>query len=349
MNDPRGTAFVYSGGLLDEIHAKTAHGLLRYSERFSILGMLDQKFEGRGSDEIISNCKLNTPIYKDFETACQSLNQKPDFLVIGVAFGGGKLPNEHRQVVVDALNKGVNVVCGLHEVLGDDPDFKIIAEQNGAEIFDIRKPKNIDQLSFWSGKILSLETPRIAVLGSDCAVGKRTACQFLTKALNQQSIKTEVIYTGQTGFLQGFKHGFILDSTMNDFVSGELEKAILECEKESQPDLMLIEGQSSLRNPSGPCGSELLLSADVQGVILVHPFNRKYFDNFEEFKCELPTLIEEIELIKSYGKETLGICINCNDKDFNSETIVQETGIPAINPIHQKLSPIIEKIKNTIL
>ena len=86
MNDPRGTAFVYSGGLLDEIHAKTAHGLLRYSERFSILGMLDQKFEGRSSDEIISNCKINIPIYKDFETACQSLNQKPDFLVIGVAF-----------------------------------------------------------------------------------------------------------------------------------------------------------------------------------------------------------------------------------------------------------------------
>lgn len=349
MNDPRGNAFVYSGGLLDEIHAKTAHGLLRYSERFNILGMLDQKFQGCNSDDIISNCKTSIPIYKDFDTACQSLNQNPDFLVIGVAFGGGKLPYEHRQVVEDALKKGVNVVCGLHEILGEDPDFKILAEQNGAEIFDIRKPKNIDELSFWSGKILSLETPRIAVLGSDCAVGKRTACQFLTNALNQESIKTEVIYTGQTGFLQGFKHGFILDSTMNDFVSGELEKAILECEKESQPDLMLIEGQSSLRNPSGPCGSELLLSADVQGVILVHPFDRKYFDNFEEFKCEVPTLIEELELIKNYGKETLGICINCNDQNFNSETIIQQTGIPAINPLHQNLSPIIEKIKNTIL
>ena len=349
MNDPRGSAFVYSGGLLDEIHAKTAHGLLRYSDRFNILGVIDQKFDGCNTDELVTNCIKTIPIYTDFNTACQALDQKPDFLVIGVAFGGGKLPTEHRDVIIDALNNGVDVVCGLHEILGNDPEFNTLSIQNNAVIHDIRKPKTIDQLSFWSGKILSLETPRIAVLGSDCAVGKRTACQFLTNALNKQDVKTEVIYTGQTGFLQGFKHGFILDSTINDFVSGELEKAILECEKESKPDLMLIEGQSSLRNPSGPCGSELLLSADVQGVVLVHPFDRKYFDNFEEFKCVIPTLIEEIELIKNYGKETLGICINCNDENFNSEIIIQETGIPAINPIHQNISPIVETIKNTIL
>lgn len=152
MNDPRGSALVYSGGLLDEIHAKTAHGLLRYSERFNILGILDQKFQGCNSDEIISNCKINIPIYKNFDTACQSLNQNPDFLVIGVAFGGGKLPNEHRQVVEDALKNGVNVVCGLHEILGEDPNFKILAEQNGAEIFDIRKPKISMSSHFGVGK-----------------------------------------------------------------------------------------------------------------------------------------------------------------------------------------------------
>ncbi len=73
---------------------------------------------------------------------------------------------------------------------------------------------------------------------------------------------------------------------------------------------MLIEGQSSLRNPSGPCGSELLLSADVDGVVLVHPFDREYFDNFEDLQCEIPSLEDEINLIKSYGKTVLGVCIN---------------------------------------
>ena len=40
------------------------------------------------------------------------------------------------------------------------------------------------------------------------------------------------ITSGQTGWMQGGKYGFILDSTVNDFVSGELEKAIVECDRE---------------------------------------------------------------------------------------------------------------------
>ena len=46
MKDIYGTALLYSGGLLDDIHAKTAHGLLRYSDRFQILGLIDPRFHG---------------------------------------------------------------------------------------------------------------------------------------------------------------------------------------------------------------------------------------------------------------------------------------------------------------
>ena len=51
---------------------------------------------------------------------------------------------------------------------------------------------------------------------------------------------------------------------------GELEHAIVSCWEEAHPDLILLEGQSSLRNPSGPCGSEFLLSGGARGVILQH-------------------------------------------------------------------------------
>ena len=76
-------------------------------------------------------------------------------------------------------------------------------------------------------------------------------------------IHTELIYTGQTGWMQGARFGFVLDATPNDFVSGELEHAILACDAALSPDLIIIEGQSGLRNPSGPCGAELLLSAQA--------------------------------------------------------------------------------------
>ena len=96
------------------------------------------------------------------------------------------------------------------------------------------------------------------MLGTDCALGKRTTARFLLEACRAVGLSTELIYTGQTGWMQGAPFGFILDSVPNDFVSGELEHAIVSCWKERRPELILLEGQSALRNPSGPCGSEFL-------------------------------------------------------------------------------------------
>ena len=94
-----------------------------------------------------------------------------------------------------------------------------------------------------------------------------------------ENIKAEMIYTGQTGWLQGGEYGFIFDTTLNDFISGEIEHAVVTCWKEAKPDVIMIEGQSALRNPSGPCGSEFLVSGNARYTILVHAPKRVYFDH----------------------------------------------------------------------
>jgi uncharacterized NAD-dependent epimerase/dehydratase family protein len=119
-----------------------------------------------------------------------------------------------------------------------------------------------------------------------------------------------MIYTGQTGWMQGWDHGFIFDSTLNDFVSGELEKAVVGCYKEKGPDFMLIEGQAALRNPSGPCGGEFLVSCNVDGVILQHSPERKYFDGWEHVEAIIPSLESEINLINAYEKDVLAIALS---------------------------------------
>ncbi len=347
--NPRGTALLYSGGMLTDLHGKTSHGLLRYSKRFQILGVVDHKHAGRMSAELVSNCQDDLPIYSDITKAIEGLGMKPEYLIIGLSFHGGLLPETHKNSINQALKAGINVVSGLHQVLGEDPGFAKLAKEFGSTIFDIRRPRKIEDLSFWTGKILDLKTPRIAVLGTDCALGKRTTCQFLLQACHEFNIKAELIYTGQTGFLQGFKHGFLLDATLNDFVTGELEKAIMECDAISRPEIMLIEGQSSLRNPSGPCGSELILAGDVNGVILVHAIDRDYFEGFEELKLPLPTIEEEIKLIASYGKKTIAVCINSDNKDFDTQTVADQLNLPVVNPIFENVTSIIEVIKETIL
>ena len=75
-------------------------------------------------------------------------------------------------------------------------------------------------------------------MGTDCAVGKRTTSRFIMEACQAEGWKTEMIYTGQTGWMQGSSYGIIFDSLPNDFVSGELEHAILSCVSEANPDLM---------------------------------------------------------------------------------------------------------------
>ena len=65
IDNLKGTALVYSGGLLDDLHAKTAHGLLRVSERFDVLGLIDQQHFNQHSADIVSHCHKNVPIFKD--------------------------------------------------------------------------------------------------------------------------------------------------------------------------------------------------------------------------------------------------------------------------------------------
>ena len=133
------------------------------------------------------------------------------------------------------------------------------------------------ELRFWTGAIARVRAPRLALLGTDCAVGKRTTARLLVEACRSVGLRAEMIYTGQTGGMQGSRYGFVLDATPNDFVAGELEGAIVACDEEARPDLIIIEGQSSLRNPSGPCGAELLVSAGARAAILQHAPGRPDF------------------------------------------------------------------------
>ena len=73
---------------------------------------------------------------------------------------------------------------------------------------------------------------------------------------------------------------------------------------------MIVEGQSALRNPSGPCGAEFLLSGGAKGVILQHAPAREYYDDLEHLSLRIPPLGEEMQLIKLLGARVLAITLN---------------------------------------
>lgn len=348
----KSNAIVITGGYLASSNAKTAHGLIRGTERFNVLAIIDEKFPGADAGEILDKRKRNIPVYATIAEALKTLKEPIKYCVIGVATKGGVIPETLRVMIKEALENNLSIVNGLHDYVSDNEELAAIAKQRGLEIIDVRKPKKFKDLHFWSGKIAEVKCPKIAVLGTDCALGKRTTSRFLVETMRKAGYKAEMIYTGQTGWMQGSKYGFVFDSTLNDFISGEMEHAIWSCYKEEKPDIIFIEGQSSLRNPSGPAGSEWIVSAAAEAAVLQHNPARKQFKDLEFYPAYLPSVKDEIDLIKIYGAPTVALTVNSMkmteaEAREAAKKYEEELGIPAILPLEdglERLVPIFEKM-----
>jgi uncharacterized NAD-dependent epimerase/dehydratase family protein len=348
----KSTAIVITGGYLSSSNAKTAHGLIRGTDRFEILGFIDEKSAGKDAGEVLDGKTRNIPVYGTINDFLQS-GRKAKYCVIGVATKGGIIPDSLRVLLKEALENGFNLVNGLHEYIIDIPELADLAKERGLEIIDVRKPKKATELHFWSGKIKDVKCPKIAVLGTDCALGKRTTTRFLVESMRKAGVKAEMVYTGQTGWMQGAKYGFVFDSTLNDFISGEMEHAVVTCYKEAKPDIIFIEGQSALRNPSGPAGAEWIVSADADAVVLQHNPARKQYKDMEFYPAFLPQLADEIALIKMYGAPTIAITLNTarmseQDARKAAKAYEKELNVPVVLPLEDGVDSLAPLFKSMI-
>ena len=152
------------------------------------------------------------PIRRDLADALAHVRAVPDYFIFGIAPATGMLSTHERGLLLEAMRCGMNIVNGLHEFLNDDPEFAAASVARSVEILDVRKPRPKKELRIFSGRLAEVTCPRIAVLGTDCAIGKRTTATVLTRALNAQGVKTVLVGTGQTGLIQGARYGVALDA-----------------------------------------------------------------------------------------------------------------------------------------
>jgi uncharacterized NAD-dependent epimerase/dehydratase family protein len=343
-------AIVLTDGMLHTTDAKTAHGLIRGTERYEIVAVIDSVHAGKDAGEVLDGINRNIPVFAQVDDAINAINCI-SYCIIGLATVGGKLPVHFIPIIESCISRNISIVNGLHEFLTNKPALVTMAKEFGATLTDVRKPKNREDLHFWDASIYTVNAPIIAVIGTDCAMGKRTTCRMVKQACTSAGINAQMIYTGQTGWLQGGQYGFIFDSTLNDFISGELEHAIVSCWKETNADIVLLEGQSALRNPSGPCGSELLVSGNAKQVILVHAPKRKYYDEIEAWGS-IHSVASEIELIKLYGSTVIAVAINtehCSREEaFAFQKEYEATlQIPVLLPLQEgveKILPVIQSL-----
>ena len=199
----RKSAIIYSEANFGGADGKTANGLVRHSERYEILAVIDSEKAGLDAGEVLGDGPNAIPIRRDVAEALACAGCTPDYFIIGIAPATGLLTPRQRRVVLEAMALGMNVVNGLHEFLNDDPEFRAMGVAKNVEIVDVRRPRAKKDLRIFSGRLAEVTCPRIAVLGTDCAIGKRTTATILTRALNDRGVRTVLVGTGQTGLIQG--------------------------------------------------------------------------------------------------------------------------------------------------
>ena len=299
-------AIVYSDRLFNCADGKTAHGLVRFSKRFNICCVVDSTISEGDAGELLDGIKRNIPLYNNLEKAYSESDV--DTFIIGAVSEGGILPDGYDKAVIWALENDLDVVSGLHQFISDDTRFSRLAEKNKCKITDVRKIFR-DHKRFYTGDIKNVKSKRIAIIGTDSAIGKRTIAVIINEELKKRGKRTDMIYTGQTGWMQGWPHGIVLDAMINDFISGGLEGAILDSWKELKPDYMIIEGQGSLVHPFFPGGYEILSAGKIDGFILVDAPKRPNLDGFPEFPMPDPKRVVSIaELLTE--KPLVGIGLN---------------------------------------
>jgi uncharacterized NAD-dependent epimerase/dehydratase family protein len=342
------TAVVYCEANFGEMDGKTANGLVRHSEKYEILSVIDSTKAGLDTGEVLGEKPNAIPIWKSLAEAITHTEDVPDYFIYGMAPSSGILSTHERTIVLDAIGLGMNIVNGLHEFLNDDPEFAAASAENNVVILDVRRPRDKKDLRMFSGRITEVTCPRIAVLGTDGAIGKRTTATILTQALNDRGLKAVMIGTGQTGLIQGARYGIALDAIPSQFCSGEMEATVLEAFRTESPDVIIVEGQGALSHPAYLTSTFILRGSRPDGVVLQHAPGRVNLGDFDEIP--MPSPASEINLIETFADtKVVGLTINHENMTDTDVSVAitdyeRDLGIPVTDALTRSPDHLAEMI-----
>ena len=336
---------IVADGDFGPMSSKTANAIIRYQPG-RVVGVLDREHAGRSVEDVLG-FGGRIPIVGSIG---EGLALGPDTLLIGIAPVGGRLPEEWRGWLAEALDAGCDLVSGLHTFLSDDPLLAAHAAANRRTITDIRRPP--PTLPVASGRARLLDAYVVLTVGTDCNVGKMTAQLQLVRALNDRGLRTRFVATGQTGImLEGW--GIAVDAVVADFIAGAAEQLTLQGARDA--DIVLVEGQGSINHP-GYSGVTLGLmhGACPSGLILCHQASRERIDDGREQWLPIPPLTDYVRLYEAIGSavhptRVIGISLNTFDLEDTAAreaclAAERSTGLPTTDPVRFDPAPLLDAV-----
>jgi uncharacterized NAD-dependent epimerase/dehydratase family protein len=308
--------------------AKTAHGVIAYGED-DVVAVIDPSCAGKRVRDVLPYLKSDAPIVA---SVAEALHFAPTSLMIGTAPKGGALPPDWRKAVLDAIAAKLEIVSGLHDMLGRDREFHAAALQAQTEIWDVREPPDVP---LFNGDVYNVAAPTLLLVGNDCAVGKMTVALELVRAANEAGKKARFVPTGQTGIMiAGW--GISVDRVISDFAPGATEQLVLYAAREGA-DLIVVEGQGAINHPAyAPVTLSLMTGSAPDGLVLVCDPRHPAIDVYETPTLSYRELIRIHEALLATIKpaEVIGIALNTRkltkaDAREEIERARRETQLPA--------------------
>lgn len=325
---------ILTDGFSTPFLAKTAISILRYRTS-DVAVVLDATEAGRTAQDLFG-AGGNIPVVGSIEqyASMGKLHEAPlptiDALFIGIAPPGGNLPAPWRVIVLDAINRGIDIVSGLHDFLSEDAEFQQKARQTGARIIDVRKNRERETgkgIAFRDGCL------RIHTVGHDCTVGKMVVALEVQREMERRGVDAKFIATGQTGIMISGE-GVPVDCVVSDFVNGAVENLV---RRHQQHDMLFIEGQGCIAHPSFSAVTlGLLHGCAPDGLIFCYEVGRTMVKGLDGVP-----LLPHRDLIKAYEANAslrhparvIGIAMNSrhvSDAQADAERagVAEEFGLP---------------------
>jgi uncharacterized NAD-dependent epimerase/dehydratase family protein len=323
---------LFLGDAPDQLAAKTAQGVADWRPE-TCVGQL--KFTDCKADLGLPDMSLDDGLENGAKT-----------LVIGVANRGGVISDIWTEVLVKALELGLDLASGLHGRLADVPELAAAAERTGRKLFDVRHPS--ETFSVGDGK--KRPGKRLLTVGTDCSCGKMYTSLALEREMRARGLKVDFRATGQTGILIA-GGGVSIDAVVADFISGATE-SLSPANDSDHWDL--VEGQGSLFHASfAGVSLGLLHGSQPDVVVMCHEPTREHMRGLPQYA--LPDIQACIEVNLSAARLTnpgvvcAGLSVNTSRLDPEAAKtclaeLEAEFGLPAVDPLRDGVGRLVDEI-----
>ena len=327
---------------IDQVNGKMGHSVLRYSEN-PVACVIDRNHGGRRTRDLL-NFGPDVPVVSN---VAEALPYGPEVLLLGMAPGGGLLPEHMFDEMDQTIAGGLSIVNGLHHHLG--PRYPNLAP--GQWIWDIRQEPQ--GLGIAAAAAAGLSNRRLLLVGTDMAIGKMTAGLEIWHAARQTGVAAAFVATGQIGIvITG--HGIPLDAIRVDYACGAVEKEVLAVK---DADLVIVEGQGSLAHPGSTSTLPLIRGACPTHLILCHRAGMTTLDTVRANSIRVPPLLDLIHLYEKLASacgslpaaKTVAISVNTARLDETAaeralEEIRAETGMLVTDPIRYGAKALLDAV-----